>query len=115
MPPKRSNVSALATRDLYVTRAFAVARAFHETTYVPPVKNPFGAGGVHVGPPRGKVKGGKVKRNAPQEPLYDFSFKLSLSNDDAELLKRVLHEILGGNFVKFDPNGREWPDPPRYR
>jgi hypothetical protein len=115
MALKLSNLSSLATRDLYVTRANSVARAFHETTYVPPVKNPYGGGGVHVGPPKAKVKGGKAKHTTPQKPRYDFSFKLALSNEDAELLKRILHEILGGDFVKFDQNGNEWPDPPRNR
>ena len=102
-------------RDRYVTRAMTVARAFQQTNYAPPVKNPFSGGGIHVGPPKGKVKGGKAKRGALQGPPYDFSFKLALSDEDAERLKCVLHEMLGGEFVRFDPNGNEWPDPPRYR
>lgn len=105
---KASNLSELVIRDHQVARALSIARGFHQTAYVPPARNINNTGGIHVGPPRKKSK-------RERRPTYDFSFSLPLSKEDAELLKRVLHEILGGDFTKFDPNGNEWPDPPPYR
>jgi hypothetical protein len=104
---KPSNLSGLVIRDQHVTRALSIAHAFHWTA-IGPVRNIDNTGGIHVGPPRKKSK--RVSR-----PSYDFSFSLPLSKEDAELLKRILHEVLGGEFTKFDPNGNEWPDPPRRR
>lgn len=107
---KQSTLNVRVTRDHYVARALSIAHALHETTYVPPPRSINNTGGIHVGPPRKKIK-----RQRPSRPTFDFSFSLPLSKEDAELLKRILHEVLGGDFTKFDPNGNEWPDPPPNR